>query len=83
MRFLKSGFCLHESIVYSIVPNIFENIFVFAEIFAENIFDFRLTIPGSRENSSLMTPFFLPSNHFPMYVCPNNPQLVFVYILSF
>ena len=50
MRFSKSGF-FHESIVPRFTPlNIFENIFVFAEIFTKVVFfqsNFRVTIPGN------------------------------------
>ena len=52
MRFLMSGF-LHESIVPIPLSNIlkyFQKYFRFRGDIHENIFDFRVTIPGSQEN---------------------------------
>ena len=52
MKFLMSGF-FHESIVpipLSNILKIFRKYFCFRGDIHENIFDFRVTIPGSKKN---------------------------------
>jgi len=70
MRFLNAGF-LHKSTVPGPQSNIlkyFRKYFCFHRDIHENIFDFRVTIPGSQENDPQITPFFLTSNHKPRHV---------------
>ena len=60
MRFLNSGF-LHKSTVpwpYSNILKYFRKYFRFHRDILQNIFDFRVTIPGSQENDPFMTHFF-------------------------
>ena len=84
MIFLGSGF-LHESIVHRPWSNIlkyFLKYFCFCRDINENISDFRVTIPRNRENSSLMSTFFLRSNHNSMYVHVAHSWFLYIYLIS-